>query len=156
MSVVGDGPWSNKVTKWVSDNKLDGKVICYGQLPWIDLKKLYIDHDIFLYTSLRETFGMQLLEAMAFGLPIITLDCFGARDFIPDDAGFRIKVTTLDEIINNLAGAVERLWKDPELRINMGKAAHQFALGCTWEKTALYYEQIYSSILKSYYANSTK
>ena len=59
----------------------------------------------------------------------------------------KIKVSTLDEIINNLADAVERLWKDPKLRIKMGKAAHQFALGCTWEKTVTQYEQIYNHLI---------
>lgn len=154
LTVVGNGPWGYKIPNWISENNLDGKVNWLGQLPWSDLKKIYEENDVFFYTSLRETFGVQLLEAMAFGLPVITLDCFAARDFIPDEAGFKIEVTNLDEIINNLAHVVEQLWKEPGLREQKSLAAHKFALEYTWEKTALNYERLYEKMISEFSASS--
>jgi glycosyltransferase involved in cell wall biosynthesis len=38
------------------------------------LEKFYLDTDVFFYPSLGETFGFTLLEAMAFGIPIVTVN----------------------------------------------------------------------------------
>lgn len=43
-----------------------------GYIPNTDLPALYNDAFAFLYTSLRESFGIPLLEAMACGTPVIT------------------------------------------------------------------------------------
>lgn len=147
FSIVGDGPWGHKISGWISEYNLDGKVKWYGQLPWEDLKKIYEENDVFFYTSLRESFGSQLLEAMAFGLPVITLDCFGARDFIPDEAGLKIKVTTMEETLNNLVAAVEHLWENSDNRRKKGVKAYQFAIENTWDNHIRQYEKIYNDCI---------
>lgn len=43
-----------------------------GYIPNSDLPAIYNDAFAFLYTSLRESFGIPLLEAMACGTPVIT------------------------------------------------------------------------------------
>ena len=59
-----------------------------------------------LFTSLRDSFGSQVLEAMAMGLPIICLDLHGAHDFVPDAASLKVSIGSPGETVHNLAGAI--------------------------------------------------
>eukprot|EP00210_Caulerpa_lentillifera_P003532 g3369.t1 len=46
-----------------------------------EIPNLYRGHDVFLFTSMYEAWGMPVLEAMASGLAVVTTDCFGVRSF---------------------------------------------------------------------------
>src|SRR5208283_2053083 len=72
-----------------------------------ELRRAYAEHDALIFTSLRDTFGSQLLEAMAMGVPIITLDLHGAHDWLPDVASIKVPVGGPAETVRNLAGAIE-------------------------------------------------
>jgi glycosyltransferase involved in cell wall biosynthesis len=61
-------------------------------VPQEELCKFYENSDIFFYPSFTDTFGFGLLEAMSFGLPIITVNTFQTK--------------TRKEIINNNQGII--------------------------------------------------
>lgn len=48
----------------------------------VDLANIYRNADLFLFTSWYEGFGMPPLEAMASGVPVVTTDCGGIREYI--------------------------------------------------------------------------
>lgn len=149
FNIVYYGPWEYKIPGWIIKYKLSGKVNCIGRVAFEELKKYYMENDIFLYTSLRESFGSQQLEAMAHGLPVVTLNQSGARDFIPDDAGIKIDVTTPEETTVLLAEAIERLWNEPELWKKMGVSAYRFACSQSWDKRVSRMEKIYEEVVKT-------
>ena len=43
-----------------------------GYIPNTELPAVYSGASVFIYTSLRESFGIPILEAMACGTPVIT------------------------------------------------------------------------------------
>ena len=83
---------------------------------------------------------------MSHGLPIITLNIHGARKFIPDDAGIKVNVTTINQTLDALANAVEYLYDHDAERIAMGKIGYEFAQTQTWNSKAhqatKYYHQL--------------
>jgi glycosyltransferase involved in cell wall biosynthesis len=84
----------------VNNYSLQRKVKWLGRVPWSEVMQAYLENDVILFTSLRESFGNQHLEAMACGLPIITLKQFGARGFMPNRAGFKVEVTSPAQTID--------------------------------------------------------
>jgi glycosyltransferase involved in cell wall biosynthesis len=87
---LGDGPTRNEVDEkakalGVSDQCFfEGNVNKVEQYLW--------NSDIYLHTATYEPLGLVLLEAMAAGLPVVTLDGGGNRDLIRNgENGYIIK-----------------------------------------------------------------
>jgi len=71
LHIVGDGEEKNKIISLIKNSDLDGKVIFHGSLSGNKLYEIYSNSDIFILTSVYESFGIVLIEAMASGLPVI-------------------------------------------------------------------------------------
>ncbi len=56
----------------IGDRTLADRIILTGYVNNLDLPAIYSQCSVFLYPSLRESFGIPLLEAMACGIPVIT------------------------------------------------------------------------------------
>jgi glycosyltransferase involved in cell wall biosynthesis len=148
LLVAGDGPLRSQWEKCAVDLGLDDRVHFLGRVPWDRMPDLYRGSDIFLFTSLRDSFGTQVLEAMGHSLPVVTLDHQGVGAFLPDRAGFKVPVTQPETTVNGLAEAIRTLACSYELRTAMGEAGRAFAATQTWEKRAehmsVLYEEIFS------------
>ena len=74
------GPMLPEVRAAVDRLGLAGDVELLGQVPWDQVRDLYASASVFLFTSLRESFGGQFLEALGKGLPAVALDLHGIAD----------------------------------------------------------------------------
>ena len=73
LNVVGGGELFNAVKAEISKNELDDQVILHGLISdKTELKRMYDNADIFVFTSHDEGFPRVLYEAMASALPIFT------------------------------------------------------------------------------------
>ena len=127
--------------------KLENKVYFQGCLPWSDLRNKYLDSDVFILTSLRDTCPAVLIEAMAMALPIITLNHQGGSVLVPDDAGIKVSVTNRKETINSIAKAVEYMYQHPIERQQMSKASYDFAKTQVWSRKANILSKYYEEVL---------
>ncbi|GAB2779020.1 hypothetical protein GCM10027175_16710 [Hymenobacter latericoloratus] len=132
LTIVGDGPLGQQVPGWIAQYGLTDRVTWRGAVPWLEARAAFLEHDVFLFGSLRDSFASQFLEAMATGLPIVTLDHQGAHDFIPAAGAIKVPVTTPEATANALARAVEYLHDHPAARHTMGQAGYRFARTQTW------------------------
>jgi glycosyltransferase involved in cell wall biosynthesis len=149
LTIAGDGMDPETVRKMIRDRNLEHKVFWKGsRLTWKELRTAYSEHDAMLFTSLRDSFGSQLVEALAMGLPIITLDLHGARDFVPDAASFKVAVGTPQETVRNLANAIEKYALLLPLEKNqMSAIAWNFARTRSWSARAELVEKLYEQVL---------
>ncbi|MBW4548426.1 MAG: glycosyltransferase [Symplocastrum torsivum CPER-KK1] len=147
LTILGSGSLDHYVPGWIKEFSLEGKVECRGHVPWTEVKNAYLENDVFIFTSLRDSFGAQLLEAMSQALPVVTLDHHGAQDFIPNGAGIKVPVTNPAETISALAQAVEYMYGNPKERLEMGRIGYEFAKTQTWSKKALKISMYYQEVL---------
>lgn len=114
--ICGNGPLKDSLIKLTQKLKLDNQVHLLGFRN--DMTDIYEISDAFVFPSLREGLGMAALEAMASGLPIITSNIHGIVDYsIDGKTGYTLKPTD----INGFSEAIDKLYKDKELRISMGE-----------------------------------
>lgn len=102
-----------------------------GFVPDDDLPALYRAAEIFVYPSDYEGFGIPVLEAMAAGTPVVTLDNSSLAE-VAGDAAVLLPNGGMDE----LAGAFRRLAADPALRADYAARGRERAAGFTWAETA--------------------
>jgi len=109
-----------------------------------------------LFTSVRETSGLQLIEAMALGLPVICLDLHGASDVVPDNAGFKIPVSTPIEVAKGLAKAMDDFARTSrQEKTAMSSASLRFARSNTWSVRAEEAENLYMELLSHSHSKSS-
>jgi glycosyltransferase involved in cell wall biosynthesis len=73
--------------------------------------------DVLVNISDYESFGVSVIEAMACGKPVIVSDVGGLKEVVENESvGIRVKVKD----INETAGAIEKFYKDPELKNKVG------------------------------------
>jgi len=77
--------------------------------------------DIFVCASFEESFPIVLLEAMAFGLGIVTTNVFGISEMVSQENKEAILVPSGDPLA--MSQAILRLLKDPGMRRLLGKNA---------------------------------
>ncbi len=133
LLVAGDGPLRVQSERMASALGLASRVTFLGAVAWQRLPELFRRVDAFLFTSLRDTTGTVLFEAMAHALPIVTLDHQGAGLHVPGSAGIKVPVTTHAETVDRLAGAIRDLARNPEARERMGRAAWEAVRTHTWD-----------------------
>ena len=145
--VAGDGPLR---ADWEAEARrlgLEDRVRFFGRVPWVQMQELFRSTDAFIFTSLRDSFGSVVLEAMAFGLPVIVPDHQGVGTFVPNEAGIKVPVTTPETTIEGFARAIERMALDQEARNRMALAAWRFAQEERWDKRAERMLNIYEELL---------
>jgi glycosyltransferase involved in cell wall biosynthesis len=83
INLIGDGSEFEKVKRKIEHKKLSNHVFQRGLQS--NVQEWYQKSDIYLHSANYEPFGLVFLEAMAAGLPIVTLDGKGNRDIIEND-----------------------------------------------------------------------
>jgi glycosyltransferase involved in cell wall biosynthesis len=74
LFIGGGGPLEDELRALVKEKGLDGHVVITGRFASEDHKKFYSTFDSFIFPSLAEGFGIVLIEAMAFSLPVLCSD----------------------------------------------------------------------------------
>ena len=85
LRIVGDGEDANSLIEYIETNKLNKSVEMVGKVSNID--DYYQNADIFCLSSRAEGFPMVLLEALSFGLPVVSFNCETGPEEILKDTG---------------------------------------------------------------------
>ena len=121
--IVGQGPELDRLTRLVSSVNLEGKVKFTGRLSREDLLDEICKSDVFLFPSLRDGGGAVVVEAMAQGKPTVCLDIGGPGMHIDSKCGVKIKPTSPDKAVKEIAEALETLYLNSDYSTELGYAA---------------------------------
>jgi glycosyltransferase involved in cell wall biosynthesis len=148
LEVAGDGPLRGAWEKLATRLGVEARVRFLGRVPWAEMPEIFRRADSFLFTSLRDSFGSVVFEAMAHALPILTLNHQGVGAFVPPEAGIKVPVTTPAQTVAALAQALRQLAKSPQTRHEMGEVAWTYAKSQTWDCRAAQMSQWYQECLE--------
>lgn len=93
-----------QIKEQYSKNK---KIKIYDLMPYSKITQdIFPKADIFVYPGYSDTFGFVFVEALSFGLPVVTVDGF-SRDYIIEDGKTGFIIKRKDDIDPNIIGANE-------------------------------------------------
>ena len=108
--IAGDGPERENILKQIESLGLTDKVVLVGNTAYPE--QFIEEMDLLLLTSKREVFPMVMLEAMAIGTPLLTIDVGGVKEaIINNETGFLVQQYYAYEFSN----IIRRLVEDQEM-----------------------------------------
>jgi glycosyltransferase involved in cell wall biosynthesis len=149
LRVVGEGPIRAAMENLAQSLGVSDRVEFVGSVPWSQMLDYYREADVFLFTSLRDSSGTVISEALACRLPILTLDHQGVGAIVPPEAGIKVPVTNPEETVSALADGMRRLARSPQLRKQMGEAGWIHAQSMSWQRQAEQMTRLYEEIVAS-------
>ncbi len=114
--VAGKGNTSVMLSQLAEELRLADKVHLLGFRS--DVAELYTASDIFCFPSKREGLGLASLEAMLYGLPLLTSNVHGINDY-SENGVTGYKYSPCDEA--GFAEGIMKLVSEPEICIRMGE-----------------------------------
>jgi len=118
-------------------------IVMPGYIVNSDLPYIYNNAFAFLYTSLRESFGIPLLEAMACGVPVITSNTSSMPEIGGQDA-----ILVNPESSDEITAAMLRLETDEAFYRQQKGVGLERARLFSWRQTAEQLLQLYEEVLR--------
>jgi glycosyltransferase involved in cell wall biosynthesis len=126
LVIAGGGPEDAALRREAPPDVSFVGVLDHGR----ELPQLYASADAFVLTSLTETLGLVMLEAMASGLPVIATPAGGIADHLRHEEN-GLAYAAGD--VTGMAHAIVRLCMNRKLRDDLARGARRTAEGLDWE-----------------------
>jgi len=141
---LGDGKQKNEIINFINQNGLEDRTVITGWLSSIDSMRYIETMDIFVSSSLSESFGYMACEAMAKGKPVIATRTSGSIDLITE--GYN-GLLIPPKSATDLSEAIMKLVNSPETRDRMGREGQKIFLNrFTLDRMVKETESLYSSL----------
>lgn len=130
-----------KALEELKQPSLINRFVFPGYVPHSEIPLMYNAATIFLYPSLRESFGLPILEAMACGVPVIT----SATSSMPEVAGDAALLVDPFQY-KDIAAAMHNLAANEDLRKSLKEKGLERVKQFTWKASAEKLLSIYRSL----------
>ena len=147
LRVLGQGVCQERWERLAERLGIDGNIEWAGW-PEYDEQLIHYDWaDVFAFTSLRDTSGTGLLEALAAGAPIIGINHQGVADIMSDDFAVRIPATSPSVVAAGFRDAIARLAGDNRELARLSGGALARAAHYQWDRQWETMREIYFEAL---------
>ncbi|MCE5267504.1 MAG: glycosyltransferase [Planctomycetaceae bacterium] len=148
LRILGEGPLRERWQRLAKRLGIAPRISWLGRLPYNEALQQYAWADLFAFTSLRDTSGNVVLEALAAGVPVVCLDHQGVRDIVTERCGVKIEVSTPRRTIAELTRSIARLWNEPAAWEQLSRGAIARAKDFLWSRQQPVMADLYRAILK--------
>ena len=120
------------------------QLILPGVMLDADIPVLYRCADVFIFPSVKEGWGLVLLEAIASGLPVLTSNIPPFTEFLDSDSALLVNPNSTQEITNSMLDILK-----PNISHNLIKNAKSIPSKYSWQKSAQLHLEQYSLLLQN-------
>jgi glycogen(starch) synthase len=140
LSIVGYGRDEAAIREALARSTVGDHVVLCGRVEFEKLSEYYLDADAYLFYGKREGSSLAMIDAAAYGLPIIASDHPGNRTFVRHgENGLLVEHGNHQA----LADAVLELLSRRDELPRLGRASRAIAEGYSWQRIAERYEAVF-------------
>jgi glycosyltransferase involved in cell wall biosynthesis len=133
LVLAGGGGWNDsEIKESIVNAKNNSNIIQTGYVDEKDIPALYSGAELFLYPSHFEGFGMQILEAMACGTPVLTANNSSLPE-VGGDAAYYVD----DNSVDSIKSGIEKILNNPKLQKELVKKGKKQIKKFSWEESAM-------------------
>jgi glycosyltransferase involved in cell wall biosynthesis len=148
LHVLGKGKrtkqWMGKANKLKLDN-----IKWHGWLTKENAINVMSNCHILCITSQTDLTSTVLLEALSLGLSVIALDHCGFSNAITEGCGIKIPIHSKKQVVADFAKAIDFLFENDDVRVDLAHGALRRAQDFTWEKKAEIINEIYNRVINN-------
>jgi glycosyltransferase involved in cell wall biosynthesis len=143
LVLAGERKWDfAAVAQKIDALGLPARIVCPGQIDDEDLPAIYQGALALVHPSLYEGFGLQLIEAMASGVPVLASETTSLPEVL-GDSGLLFDPENPASIARQMA----RIVGDPKLRSTLAEKSRRRATFFSWRKAAEQTLRLYMEVL---------
>lgn len=147
VTILGQGSEEASNRRLAARLGIEGFCRFFGWRPHAEALRCFEHTHCFAFTSLRDTTGTVLLEAMSRGAPPICFDHQGASELVTPSCGVKIEVTSPRRAASDLAAALVDLCQNNGKLRSLSLGAVNRAADFTWEAQGDRMAKIYGQLI---------
>jgi glycosyltransferase involved in cell wall biosynthesis len=147
LTIAGDGPERSRWRRRARKLEIEDRITWLGWVEHDAMGNLFLESDVFVFTSLRDTTGSVVLEALAAGVPVVAPDHQGVGDVVNDDCGVLIPVTDYGTMVDGYRAAILRLATSPDELERLRSGALARADYYSWERQGRRMSDLYAGVI---------
>ena len=147
LDIIGAGPLMEFAQNKASELGLAGQVTFHGQVPREKVDALLSEADLHLITSMAEGNPTTLWEAMAAGVPTVTLDHCGMHDVVTDQCGVRLPIGKYSETRDAIGNQISRFIDDRGAVEALRKGVAERRDAHLWSKRTTIWRDLYEQAI---------
>ena len=141
LVLAGGKGWKSEETYRLAESTLPGQILFTGYINASEKRLLYQNARLFAFPSLYEGFGMPVLEAMRYGIPVVCSSSSSLPEVAGDGARF-VAPTDVDDIANALLEVYTDSARAEELSLRGRVQAERFSWDRSAEKLMKVYQRL--------------
>lgn len=141
--LIGDGPERGNLEQLCAELGITEAVTFLGWIPRSEVLERLGECNVVVHPSLHDSSGWVPLEAGSARRPIICLNLGGSAVLVSDKMGFLVDAITPEQAIKDMALAMEKLAKNPDLIKEMGEAGKKRVFNnFLWDHIGNYFKNL--------------
>lgn len=124
LHIAGDGAQKDEIIKKIQEKHLENNITVEFKSEK-DLRELFLQSSIYIMTSFHESFGLVLIEAESFGIPLLAFDSAKGPQEIIENGKNGYLISNRDK--KQMADMVNELICNYDMRIEMGNRAREMS-----------------------------
>jgi len=139
--ISGSGSYKQHLSNLIKQMGLEKQVFLINRLNDKEVMKWINASDLFIFPSLRESFGIIQIEALGCGTPVIASTNVGSKDIINNACGYLFKTGDSLDLVFKIMKGLKMIW-DRE------KIHHYTEDKYSWKVVSKQYDELYRRLLE--------
>ncbi|MBN1460289.1 MAG: glycosyltransferase [Armatimonadetes bacterium] len=145
LNVLGEGTETKRWKTLAGELSLRN-VQWLGRLPYDEALRAMGEADALVHSAIIEATSMVVLEAMAWGLPVLCHDAYGMAAAVDESCGIKVPFVSPERSIEGFRFAIEGLLRCPGLVEELSEGALARASRLSWDSKAKQIAEAYVEV----------